>query len=208
MRRQLHFVFIMALCSIGSICFAQQKATGSIGLAVDLSNLVVNGNKLKYEMKEFRPSFIVIAIDTAYRFLRADAGLEMKDTVKLKNLKAGVYDIKFFDATFNLLGADYIIYSVKSVVVRAGKQTDIIIKAEDINVIDTVDMVYNNLNERPVCSRCHKNDKTLPIAYGLIREIKPRMPARHRKYIAGGCIPSDPKWYCTRDRCYILKYYW
>lgn len=69
-----------------------------------------------------------------------------------------------------------------------------------------------------VCPICHKNDKVLPIVYGLISKItyrdkngnftdkKGKIISREEsekvKYKSGGCIVSDcqPNWFCERDQ--------
>lgn len=48
------------------------------------------------------------------------------------------------------------------------------------------------------CPKCNKNDKSIPIIYGLvlIKRLK------SKKYHLGGCLTTDcdPIWYCKRDK--------
>jgi hypothetical protein len=52
----------------------------------------------------------------------------------------------------------------------------------------------NNKN----CPNCNKQDKVIPILYGLIAETG----KNKKKYKAGGCVVSDcqPNWFCERDK--------
>jgi hypothetical protein len=68
-----------------------------------------------------------------------------------------------------------------------------------------------------VCPVCKKDDKVIPIVYGLIAEIKPKdtdensinvnglritsKEIKKKKYKSGGCVIKEcqPNWFCQRD---------
>lgn len=56
--------------------------------------------------------------------------------------------------------------------------------------------------EKSVCPICKKEDKVIPIVYGMIAEItKKGEEKKKEKYRSGGCVVSDcdPHWFCERD---------
>lgn len=52
-----------------------------------------------------------------------------------------------------------------------------------------------------ICPVCGKEDKSIPIKYGLIVEDN-REKTKRKKYKPGGCVVSDcqPNWFCERDK--------
>lgn len=65
---------------------------------------------------------------------------------------------------------------------------------------------YQNSKEKTDCPVCKKDDKVIPIVYGLSVSIVPKDQKENSKTEAkvhnGGCVISDcqPNWYCERDK--------
>ena len=62
---------------------------------------------------------------------------------------------------------------------------------------------YDKSKENKTCPVCKKEDKVIPISYGLIAEIRKKGEEKKEKeYKSGGCVTTgcDPNWYCKRDK--------
>jgi hypothetical protein len=65
--------------------------------------------------------------------------------------------------------------------------------------------IFQNSKEKTNCPVCKKDDKVIPIAYGLRVSIVPKGEKENsktkNKVHEGGCVVSDcqPNWYCERD---------
>ena len=65
---------------------------------------------------------------------------------------------------------------------------------------------FQNSKEKTNCPVCKKDDKVIPIAYGLRVSIVPKNKKNkskaENKVYEGGCVVSDcqPNWYCERDK--------
>lgn len=68
----------------------------------------------------------------------------------------------------------------------------------DIHKFCRYDISLNNKE----CPKCHKQDKSIPILYGLVMINKRFVRYKKQEYLLGGCKITlcDPHWYCKRDK--------
>tara|TARA_R110002051_G_scaffold117953_1_gene191763 strand:- start:2448 stop:2975 length:528 start_codon:yes stop_codon:yes gene_type:complete len=72
----------------------------------------------------------------------------------------------------------------------------------DIKIPLALSCKYDQSKENKTCPVCKKEDKVIPISYGLIAEItKKGEEKKEKEYKSGGCVTTgcDPNWYCKRD---------
>jgi hypothetical protein len=74
------------------------------------------------------------------------------------------------------------------------------------NEVKKVELQYSPVcpyekNSGKICPICKKEDKSIPIKYGLILEDD-RQKSKRKNYKLGGCVVSDcqPNWFCKRDK--------
>jgi hypothetical protein len=99
----------------------------------------------------------------------------------------------------------HIVYSGK---IRNGKTLN-------LSIPYSISCKYDRSKNDKTCPVCSKQDKVIPISYGLISDVyfvdkngniveENGKPSERKKknYYAGGCITSDcdPNWYCERDK--------
>ena len=52
-----------------------------------------------------------------------------------------------------------------------------------------------------VCPKCNKDDKVIPISYGLPTEQAYTLKEQGKLKLGGCCLSNDsPNWYCNRDK--------
>jgi len=68
-------------------------------------------------------------------------------------------------------------------------------ESQHINIIYSLTCPYG---ESKICPVCKKDDKAIPIRYGLLAH---KIGEEEEKYFPGGCIISEcqPRWFCERD---------
>ena len=80
--------------------------------------------------------------------------------------------------------------------------TDSVVK---LNMTFPFDCPYNKNCKQKICPVCKKDDKVIPILYGLMG-FDGKGNSFFKDYVEfkpGGCVISecDPTWYCKRDAC-------
>lgn len=83
-------------------------------------------------------------------------------------------------------------------------------KTLNLNIDYSISCEYDKSIDNKVCPICQKEDKVIPIVYGLVmkeaividKDGKPFNKNKKRTYFPGGCIVTecDPNWYCERDK--------
>ena len=90
-------------------------------------------------------------------------------------------------------------------------------KTLNLHIEYSLSCEYDKSIDSKVCPICQKEDKVIPIVYGLVmkealfvdkdgnifdKDGKPFDKNKKRNYFAGGCLVTDcdPNWYCERDK--------
>ncbi|RYJ43830.1 hypothetical protein [Flavobacterium beibuense] len=104
-----------------------------------------------------------------------------------KNLPEGLYTIKFSPKSY----PTDVRYKVT---LKSGE-------ALNVNLKYAITCPYKETEDHN-CPVCGKNDKVIPIIYGLVIGNRKTKEEEEDKYFPGGCIVSDcqPDWYCERDQ--------
>jgi hypothetical protein len=142
-------------------------------------------------------------IDKTKNELIGYAIVRLLDTSEVKTIKVTYADS---NGRFKLVGTMNGIYSIN---VRNVGYKDTTFRNIEIYGDTTLELdihrfcQYDASINNPLCPLCHRQDKVIPIKYGLLLSTKGNpMKNEGKTFKAGGCKVSycDPHWYCKRDK--------
>ena len=152
-------------------------------------NGVING-KIIAEIPEEKQLIseqvkVILKIGNEEKIVSVDQNLEFK----FQNLRSDSIQISTQPKSFGH----------KRIIIGFLKPND----TTDIEINFSLTCKYAKYENNKICPICKKEDKVIPIVYGLIAEVTRKGESGNKnEYKSGGCIITecDPNWFCKRDK--------